>query len=89
MVLSDLELDIGKFGFETFMYFDRLCILLWLLEIVRGKFFCIITMPVILLVTSDFFFDIVEVVNLKWEADSLCEVPEVPIQILLIFDFFF
>ncbi len=27
-LFSDLELDIGKFGFETFLYFGQFCILL-------------------------------------------------------------
>ncbi len=28
IMFSDLELDIGKFGFETFLYFGQFCILL-------------------------------------------------------------
>jgi hypothetical protein len=36
-LFSDLELDIGKFRFETFRDFGRLCILLWLLDIVRVR----------------------------------------------------
>ena len=74
MMFSDLELDIGKFGFETFLYFGQFCILLWVLDIVRGKvpfkkitlLFCIISIPVILWVILVLIFDIEKLCNLNF-----------------------